>query len=647
MSVYLTGRRLRPAAASRPASSSPGASSAGRGWTRANPYSLSAAPDGRSLRITVKDVGDGSARAARLRPGHPGAGRGAVRPAQRPGPHPPQGRADRRRRRHHAAARAGRGARLRARATPCCCSATPTEPLFARELDVLAARARAAGAAPARPPPRARTPGSATASAPSTTSTALRLLGARHRRARRLRLRPRALDRPRPPHARRPPACPPTSFHVESFGGDPMKTHRPLVPEHRVRRGAAVRLPHLDLGAAGHGATRPSPPPVGTSAGTTLGHRPASATASGSASAGTGVRQPRRRRPSPAPSRRPGGARCRCSSPSPAARSPTSRVLQYPSGNGKDQRDQRLRAADPDPGDARRAERRASTWSAARRSPATATSSRCRARSTRPGCDRDAGRRPTAPVRRARDGHADQPRAARPARRRRRAADAAWAAAMAVLREVDRVFSTYRADSVDLPARPRRDRARRTARPRSPRCSRSASRPRGESGGAFDVRRPAPDGAPCSTPAAWSRAGPSSAPPRACDALADTDFCLSAGGDMVCRTRRPGRAAVADRHRGPARPAPAGRRRPGAHRRRRHLRHRPPRRAHRRRAAPGAPPTGVASVTVVGRRPDLGRHRRHRGLRPGRATPLTGSRTRPGRTGLVVWADGRTELFGS
>ena len=33
---------------------------AGPGWTRAHPYSLSAAPDGRTLRITVKDLGDGS-----------------------------------------------------------------------------------------------------------------------------------------------------------------------------------------------------------------------------------------------------------------------------------------------------------------------------------------------------------------------------------------------------------------------------------------------------------------------------------------------------------------------------------------------------------------------------------------------------------
>jgi predicted ferric reductase len=41
----------------------------GPGWTRANPYSLSAAPGSRSLRITVKDLGDGSRTLARLRPG--------------------------------------------------------------------------------------------------------------------------------------------------------------------------------------------------------------------------------------------------------------------------------------------------------------------------------------------------------------------------------------------------------------------------------------------------------------------------------------------------------------------------------------------------------------------------------------------------
>jgi ferredoxin-NADP reductase len=40
----------------------------GPGWTRGHPYSVSAAPNG-ELRITVKDLGAGSARLASLRPG--------------------------------------------------------------------------------------------------------------------------------------------------------------------------------------------------------------------------------------------------------------------------------------------------------------------------------------------------------------------------------------------------------------------------------------------------------------------------------------------------------------------------------------------------------------------------------------------------
>jgi predicted ferric reductase len=41
----------------------------GPGWSRAHPYSLSAAPTADRLRITVKDLGDGSRRLASLRPG--------------------------------------------------------------------------------------------------------------------------------------------------------------------------------------------------------------------------------------------------------------------------------------------------------------------------------------------------------------------------------------------------------------------------------------------------------------------------------------------------------------------------------------------------------------------------------------------------
>ncbi len=68
VSVHLTGRRLdrMPVEAGQFLSFR----FLGRpGWTRTNPYSLSAAPDGRSLRITVQAVGDGSAGAFGLLPG--------------------------------------------------------------------------------------------------------------------------------------------------------------------------------------------------------------------------------------------------------------------------------------------------------------------------------------------------------------------------------------------------------------------------------------------------------------------------------------------------------------------------------------------------------------------------------------------------
>jgi predicted ferric reductase len=68
VSVHLVGRRLDRLPVE--AGQFLGFRFLGRpGWTRANPYSLSAAPDGRGLRITVQAVGDGSAATFGLRPG--------------------------------------------------------------------------------------------------------------------------------------------------------------------------------------------------------------------------------------------------------------------------------------------------------------------------------------------------------------------------------------------------------------------------------------------------------------------------------------------------------------------------------------------------------------------------------------------------
>jgi predicted ferric reductase len=67
-SVYLTGRRLDRLPV-RAGQFFGWRFLDGPGWFRAHPYSLSATPHGQMLRITVKDLGDGSSRAASLRPG--------------------------------------------------------------------------------------------------------------------------------------------------------------------------------------------------------------------------------------------------------------------------------------------------------------------------------------------------------------------------------------------------------------------------------------------------------------------------------------------------------------------------------------------------------------------------------------------------
>jgi predicted ferric reductase len=67
-SVYLTGRRLDRLPA-RAGQFFQWRFLDGPGWSRSHPYSLSATPDGRMLRVTVKDLGDGSSRVASLRPG--------------------------------------------------------------------------------------------------------------------------------------------------------------------------------------------------------------------------------------------------------------------------------------------------------------------------------------------------------------------------------------------------------------------------------------------------------------------------------------------------------------------------------------------------------------------------------------------------
>ena len=194
---------------------------------------------------------------------------------------------------------------------------------------------------------------------------------------------------------------------------------------------------------------------------------------------------------------------------------------------------------------------------------------------------------------------------------------------MAVLLEVDRVFSTYRSDSfvsrlgrgeigvADCPDEVAEVLA-------------LGALAEERSHGAFRVVLPGPDGAPMLDPSGVVKGWAVERAAEHLRRLDETDFCLSAGGDMVCRTLDPGNEPVADRHRGPARPHPRARRRPGPHRRRRHLRQRPARGARGGRADRPAPDAGRLGHRRR-RRPDLGRHRRHGCLRAWGRTRRAGS----------------------
>ena len=220
-------------------------------------------------------------------------------------------------------------------------------------------------------------------------------------------------------------------------------------------------------------------------------------------------------------------------------------------------------------------------------------------------------------------------------------AESVWGQAVDLLREVDRVFSTYRPDSwvsrlgrgevevADCPSEVAEVLA-------------LGERARLESDGAFDVRRPDASGATVLDPSGVVKGWAISRAAELFSVLDETDVCLSAGGDMVCRTRLPGspgwRIGIED---------PADPRRvvavvpvrngavatSGATHRGCHITH----------GRTGVVPCAVASVTVV--TDDLtwadidatAAYAQDAGA-------VSWLRTRPGRRGLVVWADGRAEL---
>jgi len=214
----------------------------------------------------------------------------------------------------------------------------------------------------------------------------------------------------------------------------------------------------------------------------------------------------------------------------------------------------------------------------------------------------------------------------------------AWAAALALLQEADRVFSTYRPESF-VSRLSRGEVAVDDCPPEVAEVLALGERARVESGGAFDVRR---SGLldPSGVVKGWA-VERAAVPLRA---LPGTDVCLSAGGDLVCRVSGPASAdwliGIED-PRNPTRLLATVPVRNGAVATS-GLAHRG---GHVVDARTGTVPSGVASVTVV--HADLTWADIDATAAFARGTDAARwLATRPGRTGLVVWADGRTDLVG-
>jgi FAD:protein FMN transferase len=233
------------------------------------------------------------------------------------------------------------------------------------------------------------------------------------------------------------------------------------------------------------------------------------------------------------------------------------------------------------------------------------------------------------------------------AMRGRHAADddgrAAWAEAMTVLRAADLVFSTYRPDSV-ISRLGRGELLLADCPPEVAEVLELGEAAERDSAGAFSVCRAGPAG--------WAELDPSGvvkgwAAERAAGplrALTGTDFCLSAGGDLVCHTHdpdgRPWRIGI-EHPRDPRRLVAVVPLRTGAvatsgsaHRGQ-----------HIVDARTGRAPSGIASVTVVAASLTDADIDATSAYAQGRDA-ATWLATRAGRAALVVWSDGSTTSVG-
>jgi thiamine biosynthesis lipoprotein len=219
---------------------------------------------------------------------------------------------------------------------------------------------------------------------------------------------------------------------------------------------------------------------------------------------------------------------------------------------------------------------------------------------------------------------------------------AAWAEAMAILREADRVFSTYRADSV-VSRLGRGELALTDCPPEVAEVLAWGAAAERDSGGAFRVERTGPSGGSVLDPSGVVKGWAVDRAVVPLRALDETDFSLSAGGDLVCRTTDPAaapwRIGIED-PRDPRRliavvPVTNGAvATSGTAHRGQHIVD----------ARTGRPPTGVASVTVVAARLTEADIDATAAYAQGR-NAVRWLETRPGRTGLVVWDDGSSTTF--
>jgi FAD:protein FMN transferase len=217
------------------------------------------------------------------------------------------------------------------------------------------------------------------------------------------------------------------------------------------------------------------------------------------------------------------------------------------------------------------------------------------------------------------------------------AADAAWAAVLDTLRAADAVFSTYRADSVVSAIR-RGELALADAPQDVHEVLAIAARAERATDGAFSAWRSGPDGVRVLDPSGVVKGWAVQRAAAALHTLAGTDSCLSAGGDMLCRSMsgQPWHVGIEDPH-DPTRLLAVVAVRDGAvattgtaHRG-----------AHLVDARTGTTPGAVAQVTVIARSltdADVDATAAYT-LGPDAAQWL---RRRVGRNGLVVWADGTT-----